>query len=427
MNNFRKTAILLLLAVAGFYACQESDRLTIGSDDGVAPNPPTVTGRLPLNGGVRFYYQIPSDKDLLSIDAEYTAANGDVRRFSASYFIDSLDVLGMTGEQTVRLYATDRAGNKSTVVSENVVPLKSPVLQVRDSISVVPGFNSVLVKWKNIVEPTPLVNVYVTLNYTSQGVGRETTVVLTSKRPSEQRFINLTDLTTVDVSVYVGDMYGNVSPTFDKPQLALQQDVVIPKTDWKLPNANDTIGGIPMVNGDMAEGSNRFVIDGIVDYGSMSRNYLNTGGVGRDGAGSPWDFIIDLGATYKLSRIVTHQRHLGNEANPELSRGNYYGQYNVGTYNMYVWTGAGDPSLSPWKWDETGWERIGEQRTIPIPVGNDAELSRQGHAGDEVIMYPDDPHYTQPTRWFRYEAIADFLGGRTHDCPSEITLYGIKQ
>jgi hypothetical protein len=44
-------------------------------------------------------------------------------------------------------------------------------------------------------------------------------------------------------------------------------------------------------------------------------------------------------------------------------------------------------------------------------------------------MYPDDPKFTKPTRWFRYEALTGFnndyqsLGA---NCLSEITLYGRK-
>ncbi|GAP71327.1 hypothetical protein SAMD00024442_103_3 [Candidatus Symbiothrix dinenymphae] len=435
MKKFRelaKTALLMLFAVAGFYACQESDRLTIGSDDGVPPNPPTLRGTLPLDGGVRLYYQIPSDKDLLSIDAEYTAANGDVRRFSASYFVDSLDVLGMTGEQTVRLYATDRAGNKSTPVSENVVPLKATVLQVFDSISVRPGFSALLVNWKNL--QTELISVYVTLNYTVQGVARETNIVFTSKYPSEQRFINLPDITTVDVSVHVEDRFGNVSASVEKKQLALLQDVVIPKEDWVLPDANDTIGGVPMMFGDGAEGKTYRIKDGIIDYG-RSLNYLKTNDHGRTGKVNgdgihdnvPWSLIIDLGDTYELSRIVTHQMHLGGAEHPELERAYYYQDWNVGTYNMYVWTGPGDPQQVPWKYDEAGWELI-RLHTIPVPVGlSNAEISRQGHEGDEALMYPDNPHYTPATRWFRYEALSNFLGGTRANNLSEITLYAKKK
>ncbi|GAP73317.1 hypothetical protein SAMD00024442_8_7 [Candidatus Symbiothrix dinenymphae] len=428
MKKFKeiaKTALLMLFVVAGFYACQESDRLTIGSDDGVAPGPPTVTGRLPLNGGVRFYYQVPSNSDLLSIDAEYTAANGDVRRFSASYFIDSLDVLGMTGEQTVQLYAVDRAGNKSTPVSENVVPLKSTVSQVFDSISLKPGFGALLVYWKNLNLPAERVNVYVTLNYTLQGAARETNIVFTSNYASDQRVIRLADIASVDVNVYVGDRFGNASASLNK-QFALMQDVAIPKKDWVLPEPNDTIGGIPMMFGNGIEGKNRYVIDGIVDYG-RSINYLKTNNLGRTGqtadGNAPWNFIIDLGDTYELSRIVTHQFHLGNAEHPELDRANYYAGGNVNTYNMYVWTGAGDPTQQPW--NEAGWEFV-RRHTIPVPVGlSNAEMSRQGHEGDEALMYPDDPRYTPPTRWFRYEALTAFSGNPTN--LSEITLYAKKK
>ncbi|WP_158648320.1 DUF4959 domain-containing protein, partial [Candidatus Symbiothrix dinenymphae] len=218
-----------------------------------------------LNGGVRIYYTIPSDEDLLSIDAEYTAANGEVRRFSVSYYKDSLDVLGMTGEETVRLYAMDRAGNKSTVVPIIIKPLESAVSQVFDSLDVKAGFDALAVSWKNLQQQP--VSVFAKINYTQQGVAREVTSVFTSRNSVERQFINnLTGVNTVDVTVYVEDRFGNVSASRNK-QLQLYQDVLIPKDNWTLPNPNDTLGGIPMAYGDHQEGKNRNVIDGIIDFG----------------------------------------------------------------------------------------------------------------------------------------------------------------
>ncbi|GHT52989.1 hypothetical protein AGMMS49982_14710 [Bacteroidia bacterium] len=433
MKKFRelvKTALFMLFVVAGFYACQESDRLTIGSDDGLPPGPPTLVDTMLFNGGARIYYNIPSDKDLLSIDAEYTAANGEVRRFSVSYYTDSLDVLGMTEQTVVRLYAMDRAGNKSTVVPIIIKPLESAVSQVFDSLDVKAGFDALVVSWKNLQQQP--VNVFAKINYTQQGVAREVTSVFTSRNSVERQFINnLTGVNTVDVTVYVEDRFGNVSASRNK-QLALFQDVVIPKDNWTLPDPNDTIGGIPMAFGDLLEGKNRFVIDGKIDFGN-SVNYMHTGHwQGRTGNrddGNQWNFIIDLGDTYELSRIVTHQgHHVTNNNDPNLQRGEYYQGYNVAIYDMYVWVGAGDPRLQPW--NEAGWEFVSRHR-IDTPTGvTTAQLVKLGHAGDEAILYPDNPRFTPPTRWFRYEALNSFSGNYTEPYGSwlsEITLYGKKK
>jgi hypothetical protein len=443
MNNIKKTAIFLLLVFAVFSACKESDRMIIGSDDTTPPDPPILVDTMLLaGGGLRIYYEVPTgtlNEDLLSIDAEYTAANGDVRRFSASYFKDSLDVLGMTDEQqTVRLYATDRAGNKSTVVPINVKPLESMISQVFNTINAKPGFNSVVINWENKLQQAA--NVFVNLKYTKQGVSKEATMVFTSSELNDRKIINdLNDIQTVDVTVHVEDRYGNVSGSYNESQLELYQDVLIPKENWALPNVNDTIGGIPMCYGNFSEGNNYEVIDGIIDRYIMY-NGMRTNGAGRTGIaahGNIWNFIIDLGDTYELSRIVTHQIHQLNSTtiNPldyDISIGWYYGAYNVGRYNTYVWVGAGDPRQKPW--NEAGWEFVSE-RTIPNPYGPPAtmpinEIVKTAQAGDEAPLYPDNPHYTKPTRWFRYEAIGAFTSNYTATSAqvlSEITLYGKKK
>ncbi|WP_226995421.1 hypothetical protein, partial [Candidatus Symbiothrix dinenymphae] len=68
MNNFRKMAILLLLGVGGFYSCAEGERFGISSDDTTPPTPPVFDSVRPLEGGAEFFYKIPSDEDLISIE-----------------------------------------------------------------------------------------------------------------------------------------------------------------------------------------------------------------------------------------------------------------------------------------------------------------------------------------------------------------------
>jgi hypothetical protein len=434
MNNIRNIAILLLLVFTGFYACKESDRITIGSDDTTPPDAPILVDTMLLNGGVRIYYKIPTgpkNEDLLSIDAEYTASTGELRRFSASFYLDSLDVLGLTDEQTILLYATDRAGNKSTVVPITVKPLESAISQVYASLTVKAGFDALVVNWQNpLQEP---MSVYVKTKYTKQGVNQEATTVFSSNNLNERQFINdLKDIQTVDVTVYVEDRYGNKTKSLSEYQIELYQDVEIPKEHWVLPNANDTIGGIPMMFGNGLEGRTAKVIDGIIDFG-FSQNYLQTSNIGRTGVTGqgnvPWNLIIDLGEKYELSRIITYQQHFAAEGtDPERTIGTYFAGTNVGYYRMYVWVLAGDPRQKPW--NPAGWELIGE-RKIPIPPTTLPvyERIKIAHAGDEVLMYPDNPRYTTASQYFRYEAVANFAGpytGLTAQVLSEITLYGKK-
>lgn len=423
--NFMKTILYSGLFAAFLFSltsCKEEARFQANSDDASAPGKVTNISYEPLYGGAKFFYTPPTDEDLLGIEAVYTNADDQSFTFSASYFADSLEVYGFadTSEYTVQLYAVDRAGNRSEAADVAVTPLEPAYTRVAESIEVKPGFSSFFLDWNNELEQN--INVYVNFSYTKGGEAFDFTSVFSSNLAEDRRFINdlfLTQEEKVSVKVRVEDIFGNTTELIDKGQVSLYEDIEIPKDNWVLPTVNDSIGGVPMCFGNGLEGRSRYVIDGIIDKGD-NLNFMHTHSRGRTGRSEdgnmPWNFIIDLGDYYELSRIVTVQRHSGGLAN--ISRGQYYQSENVGIYNMYYWD------------EDTGeWVLISEHK-IPVPAGlSEIEFVRKGEAGDLAYMYPDNPQYTKPTRWFRYEAVKSFNGNYTLDnanCLSEITLYGRK-
>jgi hypothetical protein len=208
-------------------------------------------------------------------------------------------------------------------------------------------------------------------------------------------------------------------------EFSLLEDEVIPKDKWTMPENNelyihDSVGGVPMAFLESYEARAFYIMDGVIDVGQF--HYIHTGGRGRTGqsihGNVPWNIMIDLGEEYELSRIVTHQRVSGGSG----VRGHYYRNENVGLYAMYIWDGVADGS-------EGRWDSICEHR-IPVPSVSDIELRQLGLAGDMAYFYPDDPQYTRPTRWFRYEALKSFNSNYTAtdcNCLSEITLYAKKK
>ncbi|MCS4227235.1 DUF4959 domain-containing protein [Sphingobacterium sp. BIGb0165] len=405
-----------------FFACKEIERFSPAADDGTPPGKVELRRYIPLYGGARFFYNIPKDEDLISIDAVYTNPNGKSFTFSASYFVDSLDVYGLpsTDEYTIKLYAVDRTGNRSEPLDVKVQSLEPAFTRVASSIQVKPGFSSFFLDWENELKQD--VNVYVDFTFNQNGTPRSLTSVFSSNLATDRRFINdlvLPSTEKVGVKVRVEDSYGNTTATIDKGNISLLEDTKISKKDWVLPKAADSIGRIPMAFGDGLEGRSRYVIDDIIDRGD-NLNFMHTHGRGRTGktadGNMPWNFIIDLGAYYELSRIITVQRHSGGLAN--ISRGQYYRSENVGRFKMYIWDDA-----------KQDWEPVSEH-FIPVPFGiSELEFVKKGEAGDMAYMYPDNPKYTKKTRWFRYEAVKGFTSDYTLDdanCLSEITLYGRK-
>lgn len=419
----RILAFQLFLCVLVVMGCSKTEGFKTQGNDKTPPGAVTLKKYTPLYGGARFFYTIPTDEDLVGVEAEYTNKNNEVFKFMSSYFQDSLDVYGFASidPQKVKLYAVDRSGNRSQPVEVDVVSLEPAYSRVANSMTARAGFSSFFVDWKNELKQN--INVYVDYEFKQNGADRKLTTVFSSNLEQDRRFVN--DLVLgadgkVKVKVRVEDKYGNMTTPIDKGELTLLEDVVIPKLAWKLPNANDTIGGVPMVFGDGLEGRTAKVIDGIIDRGD-NLNFMHTQSRGRTGkavdGNMPWNLMIDLGDYYEISRIVTVQRHSGGLAN--IIRGQYYKTENVGIYRFYTWNDTQN------KWDTV------MQKKIDVPVGlTELEFVKMGEAGDMAYMYPDNPQYTKPTRWIRYEAVMGFTSNYTladANCLSEVTLYGRKK
>ncbi|MDR0386068.1 MAG: DUF4959 domain-containing protein [Prevotellaceae bacterium] len=432
LNRDIKYLLTVISLFAGLFACEEQGRFEIGYDDSVPPSAPTYLNYKPLYGGARLYFEIPSDKDVLSIDASYENSFGKTIWFSVSYFQDSIDIYGFndTLDHVVSLYAVDRAGNKSTIVPVKVKPLEPAVTRVAKSLIVKGGFSAFYVDWRNELEQN--INVYVDFSYTQKGQYKEQQLIYTSTDSTVRWFIRDLDLTPqepVSIKVRVEDMYENITDYIDKGQIVMLEDEIIPKDKWTMPENDgisicDSVGGVPMAFLSAYEGHGQDIIDGIVDDGKNG-NFVHTGGRGRTGGiggnnrNVPYNVLIDLGDEYELSRIITHQRytHVGDSD----IRQDYYRAENVGVYAMYIWDDAEQ------KWDSVSMHKI------PMPVGKGLtamDYKQAGTVGDMAFLYPDDPKFSKPTRWFRYEALYGFTSNYTStgcNCLSEITLYGRKK
>ncbi|MDR3309408.1 MAG: DUF4959 domain-containing protein [Tannerella sp.] len=406
-------------------SCKEDKRFEIYSDDTTPPGIPIIDSVKPLNGGARFYFRPPADDDVLSVNAEYLHSSGKLFTFSASYFTDSLDVYGLgdTQKRTITLYTLDRGGNRSANLPYDITPLEPVVTRVERTLKVVPGFSSFYVDWRN--ELMESVNVFVNFQYTYGGENKDVEMIFTSHDTINRQFVrnlNLGPADKIDVSVRVEDRYGNTTGALGKGPIYLLQDELISKANWTMPDANDSIAGVPMCFANYREGRIRYLIDDIIDAYSLA-NYTHSGSMGRTGKSGgnvPWNALIDLGDYYQLSRIVTHQRHGTAGDLAPMARGQYYQSENVGQFNVYYL--AETP-------DSTYWVLMSNCK-IPLPTGlNNMDIFRMGQAGDMFYMFPDDPKFSPPTRWFRYEALTNFSDNYTGtgaNCLSEITLYGKK-
>ncbi|MDR1583693.1 MAG: DUF4959 domain-containing protein [Prevotellaceae bacterium] len=422
-----KKFLLISSIVCLFFcaSCSEENRYDINSEDTVQPGAPVISRYEPLNGAVRIFYTPPKDNDVISIDALYKRqSDGKAFRFSTSYFSNSILIPGLidTINYDVELYAVDRAGNHSSKIVYPVKPRESAISKVKSSMSVKGGFDAVFLKWTNELKAPA--NVFVDYTFTMNNTSRTLTRVFSSTTRDNRYYI--TDLaipedSPVKVRFRVSDEYENFTEYSKDTTIFVLKDVEVPKLDpdrtpyWSIPPARtiplvEDGSNISQVFGDVADGKMGRVIDGLIDQ-SENLNYMMTE------EEHPWSLIIDLKRYYQLSRIVTHQRHTRDGgADEDVKRGNYYRQGNIGQYRMYRWDE-----------EEKKWELISYHK-IDIPQGTLSELewNKLGRAGDMAYMYPDDPKFTKPTRWFRYEALSGFddnYASGTGGSLSEITLY----
>jgi hypothetical protein len=420
MNNIKtylKYLSLCALIVAFFCACEEGERFKMSSDDNVPPAPPTELTSKALNGGIRIYYKIPKDEDLMSIEAKY----GDIV-FATSFYSDSIDVKGLfeLKAYTIQVYAVDKAGNKSQPVEISDTPLESAISKITKTFNVLPGFNGFVINWRNEMEET--VSIFAEYEFTQDGVKRELLTVFSSN--DTLGFAIVGDLVLgvneqVKVKVSAGDNYNNRTEAVDKGSLTLLYDEEINHFDedsknlWSYPvpfYEPPFGGGIVQAWGDEADGRTEYFIDGIIDDAPGSYNYTFI----SSGAGNaiPWNFLIDLGDYYELSRVVVHARHGGEIG----TRGQYFSGDDVGIFAAYIW----DEDLG--EWVQTGVYKN------PMPEGNLSDLQwyRLGKAGHMHYLYPYDPKFTKPARWFRFECRNSFESNYTAGppaCVSELRLF----
>ena len=448
--------LIVLFVGAVFYACKEEWRFAISSKDTTIPSKPEVVNIKPLPGGARIFYKVPPQEQVLQIVAQLTSMDGKLHTFSSSYFKDSIDVYGMGEEKeyVFKMWAETRAGNKSAVETVRATPLKAGIWYVNESVGIQPGFDAVVLDWKNIVEQQ--VSVFVDLEFNMQGKKREVMLVYSSNYRTGRQFIkDLPRDEPIKIKVRTADIYGNTTDTREWADVRLLYDEKIPKAKWVLPMTNDSIDWQPMCFGDGANGRLERVIDDVIDSRDGMSNYMHGQERGRTGSTQlpnplpypgysvrvPWNLFIDLGDYYRISRMITHQRHSMTDGNP---RGHLYRGENVGHFRVWYLDetkpeGTPPPNKKPGRtWKIFGEEVRGtwillSEHYIPIPdVKAPEEYPKLGAKGDETYMLPDDVDYTPPTRWFRYEAIRGFVteNGKPYandnsNCLSEVTLFGI--
>jgi len=333
-------------------------------------------------------------------------------------------------EYEIRLYSVNRVNQSSQPVIKRVTPLEPHTNAVIQTVSVQPGFSSLVIDWEN--ELMLPINVFATITVG----GREATFVHTSNLESG-RFLIGGDFASVPhyVRVRIEDMYANTTEIIDFGAHTPLTDAPITKRTWRflrdqylfgnkwdfdshydptqqrpLPEwqhiwRHDSMRNAPERH---QEGRIQLFWDNIYDYyPARNANFFHTGNVGF-----PFSYFIDMGREIKISRFRVWQRDLF---------GQMWGHENVRVFELWI---SNDQTPEDGILDD--WELLGRYTIVRPACPMEARFeSRNGH---EFIVYPDNPRFTRPFRYLRFKGIEQWgnpIGG-TSGCMSEITLWGLE-
>lgn len=354
-------------------ACKQDNLRTPVENDGVAPDPISDVRIDNLHGSARISYTLPADQDLLYVQADYEIREGVKEEKKASFYDNSmvLEGFGDTTEHKVDLYAVDRGGNKSQVVTVTVKPLLSPVQQAYDSLSYVEDFGGVTVSFKNETQANIVITVMIK---DSTGTWVDYDKDYTSQAGGNFSVRGLDPVPTV-FGVFIQDRWDNHSDTLVKTLTPLFEEEM-DKNKFKV-LAFDT------------DTKNDWALTGLWDNNTVA---TTAGFHSENNAGFPQTFTFDMGVKAKLSRFRIWPVHDGRE----------YSSSNIKQFEVWG-SNAPNPDGS-----FDGWILLNNYEVVKpsgLPVGTLSNEDQETAAnGIEFIVPLDAP----AVRYIRFKILSTF-------------------
>ncbi len=150
-----KTINILLFVIFMAGACTNEDDLKVPLKMDTTP-PAALTSAdvsyKPIAGGAIVKYNLPDEKDIRCIEAQYTISNGKKIVTRGSFLSDSLIIEGFRDMNVhhIKLFAVDNSENYSQPFILSITPNQSPLDAVLESLKVLPDFGGMQITWKNI-------------------------------------------------------------------------------------------------------------------------------------------------------------------------------------------------------------------------------------------------------------------------------------
>lgn len=327
--------------------------------DNVPPQPiKNVQQIAQVSGGAILSYELPDDRDLLYVQANYTLDTGEKMVVKSSMYGTQITVDGFAeaAPRKVTLYAVDRSHNLSTPVEFTVNPAQSAIYDVENTLRLIPTFGGMQINWEN---PTGgNVVIMVSENIMDGSDVQQNVANYYSSSKQGEAFVRGYEAKPHTFYVQVKDRWGNQTEVKSTTLTPLYEEFIAPKdeTTQYFKRWNDD-PDIPY-----RQYNTNYVIeklwDGVTMYGTSGSNFYHTP------AGFPFPvcFTFDMGRTFRLSRFKLYQRGTAdwvyNHGNPRIFK---------------VWGSPDDKArVNPVNPDEHPWTLLGEYESIKpsgLPVG----------------------------------------------------------
>jgi len=353
-----------------------------------------------IAGGATISYDIPYDRNLLYVMAEYTLRDGTVKQVKASYYENSVTVEGFpnTDPRTIKLYAVSRNEKPSGPVEVTINPLTPPVQATFETLKLEATFGGVRLYFDNDAEANLSLTI---LGINDKGEWEPAQTYYTKSirgtfaargfEPEKQRF-----------AAYVRDRWNNLSDTLYGEYTPLPEQL-LDKTKFKkvqlLTDTYDPHTG----QGDMTS-----LWDG--KWNGAGKAFHT-----RPGTGLPQWFTFDMGVSAKLSRFKVYHRKGGGQ-------GAFDGAYTGGDPKEFELYGSNDPATDG-SWDS--WTLIGTFKSRKPSLSPDRVVTDEDYQyavvnGEEYdILEGGDTPY----RYIRFKTNRVW-GSLDHMYMEELTFWG---
>lgn len=391
---------LMYLFVVSFLitACKEEEGPSPYENNQVPPDPISNVQIENLKGKVRLTYTLPSNEDLLYVQANYLLENGMPMEVKSSYYNNNMLLEGFTGlqEVEVQLFAVNRSEVASIPVFITVQPDLAPIYDVFDSLEVTPDFGGFRVRATNPEEESLAILILETneLNQIEETPNSIYTSVI-----DIERAVRGYNPVLQEFGFTVRDRWNNLTDTL-YVELTPIFEAAIPKSGYN-----------PYILDNDQPGYPENTVDNLWD--GDTKNWPNVWLTLREDPTENHTVTFEIGTTAQLSRIRIWDY-------PEWVNGvqTYYYLGNMRYFRIWGTNEVPDQSGS-----FDSWTLLGEYESIK-PSG----LPYEQQSNEDVITIEagvdyDIPIDAPPVRYIRIQNLENWAGLESLAI-SEVQVYG---